>query len=137
MQTIVTPNACLTTIYVDPDELDLRYVRTSSRAVDLEKDFEEGRGLGHEKMHLFENSDDGVEGAYLKMNISSKNMHPEVDIFHENHFSVEIFVFVTNEKPLDSFGTSGFIGIGICPPELREDYSFRHHLAKEIARKRA
>ena len=110
-------------------------MRASSWAHDLtDRDFEEDRGIGREKMHLFEDRDEEVEGAYLKMNISSKNMQPEVHMYHENHFSVEIFVYVTN-KPIDPFGTAGFIGIGICPPELREDYSFRHHLAKEIARK--
>lgn len=48
--------------------------------------------------------------------------------------SVEIFAFVTND-PIDKWGNEGYLGMGICPPELAEAYSFRHNLAKAMKKR--
>lgn len=44
-----------------------------------------------------------------------------------------MFVFVSN-TPIDQYGTTGFLGLGICPPAIAQDYSFRYNLAQEIVR---
>lgn len=125
---MVSPNSCFTVIYLDPDEFNVTQVSLPGRFNStMKEEFGDGYGIGKDKMKMSPRYDMDIDGIYLKMRISSPS--PEDAI--ENHYRVEIYVFVTN-TPIDPLGSRGYLGMGICPEPLRKDYSFRYNLARSI-----
>lgn len=118
MKILASPNSCFTLIFFEKSSVDLEQLEEKSNMDRLR--------LNSDLLDV------NVTGLYLQLNISSHMSNKNTS----NYFNTTIYAFATNDHNELFLGrSSGTLGLGQCPHDLRDDYSFGYQVSKLIYKK--